>query len=262
MVSTSGWTITARTIGTSNGAPLSTLDRERDRRVLRAADLGSCGVGGEAGHGVPSIAVITSPGWSPAFSAGEPVRRARRSRAGSRRPAWRRWGLARPVHGPDRRPDPLELAGDALERGLNSSERHVQGVGVVERADHPLDRALDQRLLVDRPTRVAVRDRRVRVPERLEGVGRARRGAGRQRGLAAEREPGDEQGAAGEDGGDAEGADEDTENSRGSRHGPAARQLPGAAPAGPGRPRPRSRQRRRAPGGPATRVRGSWGFRG
>ena len=219
--------------------------------------------------GVPSIAVITSPGTQARLLGGragerpddrEPAAVAQ-GRAGG--------GLARPVHRPDRRPDPLELAGDALERGLELVGGHVQGIRVVEGADHALDRAFDQRLLVDRPTRVAVRDRRVGVPERLERVRRARRGARGQRGLAAEREPGDEQGAAGEDGDDAERADQDPEiradpgagPRRGGRRGRLQRGR-GRIQRRPGRPYPRSRQRRLAPGGPATRVRGSWGFRG
>ena len=103
--------------------------------------------------------------------------------------------------------DALELARDRARR-LELLGRQVLRVRVVERADHPLDRALDERLAVDVAAGVAVGDRPVGVPERLERVGLVGGRARGQRGLAAERPAGDEQGAAGEDRDQGEGDEE------------------------------------------------------
>jgi hypothetical protein len=53
--------------------------------------------------------------------------------------------------------DPLELAADALQVLTVLIGCQVLGIRVVERADHPLDRALDEGVLRDRATGVAVR---------------------------------------------------------------------------------------------------------
>ena len=109
------------------------------------------------------------------------------------------WPLA--IDGADRRADPLELARDRAQAVLELVAREVQRVRVVERPDHALDRALDERLAIDVAARVALGDRPVRVPERLEGIdllaGWRARG---QRGLAPQRPARDEQRAASEDG--------------------------------------------------------------
>ena len=97
--------------------------------------------------------------------------------------------------------------------------REVRRVRVVERLEHPLDRALDERLAVDVAAGVAVGDRAVGVPERLEGVGSRRRACPASARLAAERVARQEQRAAGEDRDDGQGATE---------HAGAARGRPGA----------------------------------
>ena len=104
---------------------------------------------------------------------------------------------------PDLGADPLELAGQVLEARLVLLRRQVRGVRVVERLDHAPDRAVDERLLVDVAAGVAVLDRVVRVPERLEGVGPARRRARLGVDPLADEDAGHEEGATGEDRDDA-----------------------------------------------------------
>ena len=95
--------------------------------------------------------------------------------------------------------DALELAGQALERVVEVVRLHVEAERVVERLEHPLDRAVHERLPRDRLARVVLGDRRVRVPERLERGGRVGRRARLGRRPGTEQEAGEEQAAPAED---------------------------------------------------------------
>ena len=122
-------------------------------------------------------------------AAGPPSRRAtRRSGATIAEPAVGARASCSPRSRPPRRPSrssapmPSNSPDSALRAlSLYSSGRHVQRVRVAERGDHALDRALDQRLVVDVAAGVALGDAAVGVPERLEGRrlvdGRARASA-------------------------------------------------------------------------------------
>src|SRR6185503_5145753 len=79
-------------------------------------------------------------------------------------------GAAGHVHRADLRADALERAGDAVERALEVLRAQVRRVGIPDRLDHASDRALDERLALDRLERVALRDRVVHAPERLPGL--------------------------------------------------------------------------------------------
>ena len=112
----------------------------------------------------PSISSITSPGCSPAFC-GRRTRERRDDReAAVVRERGAGGGGPDPVDRADGRADALELARDPLERGPELVRGQVLRVRVVERADHPLDRALDERLAVDRAPRVPVGDRASTYP--------------------------------------------------------------------------------------------------
>ena len=90
--------------------------------------------------------------------------------------------------------------------------------------------------------RVPVGDRRIRIPERLEGVRVARRRAGRQRGLPAEREAGEEHRAAGQDRDQRDGGDQDAARGCARDGRPRRRDTTAAArPRSPGWPRRRPR---------------------
>ena len=95
--------------------------------------------------------------------------------------------------------DPLELAGQALERVVEVVRLHVEAERVVERFEHPLDRAVHERLLRDRLARVVLRDRGVGVPERLERRGRVGRRSRLGRRPGTEQEAGEEQAASAQD---------------------------------------------------------------
>ena len=63
--------------------------------------------------------------------------------------------LAGAVHRSDLGTDPLELARDVLERQAELLGREVRGIRVADRLDHASDRALDDRLAIDRaPARI------------------------------------------------------------------------------------------------------------
>ena len=208
-VSTSGWTMTARTIGTSNGSAAPRRMRRTTVVSLGPRTLPRASSTVRPVSEAPSIASITSPASSPAFSAGEPPSGATTaSRQSAPRVVQADVAPARSTV-PIVAPMPSNWPGDPLQGRLELVGRHVQRVGIAERADHALDRALDQRLAVDVAAGVAVGDRGVRVPERLERLGVARRGAGRQRRLPAEREPGEEQHRPGEHGDEGDGTEQD-----------------------------------------------------
>ena len=158
--STSGWTITARTISTSTGL------RRRGRSSARPAvsfgprTLARACVEREAVDGASRrSSSITSPGRRPAFSAGESGDRRHDRPAGSPAPSvvheatWPRCASTVPIVAPipSNSPEmPCRLA-------LNSSEVRYCEYGSSERADHPLDRALDERLAVHRRRRRSAR---------------------------------------------------------------------------------------------------------
>ncbi len=116
---------------------------------------------------------------------------------GPERRAVRRLALA--VARPDLGADPLELAGQVLQPLAVLLGGEVGRVGIAERVDHALDRAVDQALLGLAAEGEPLDDRVVAVPERLERrLGRGRR-AGLLDAALADEEARDEQGAAGED---------------------------------------------------------------
>ena len=102
------------------------------------------------------------------------------------------------IDGADGGADALELAGDPLQALLELIGGEIRGVGVVEGADHALDRALHEGLPIDLAPRVALGHRPIRVPERLEQLGLVGRRAGSERHLPAEAPAGEEQHAASE----------------------------------------------------------------
>ena len=196
-------------------------DREGDRRVLRAADRVPRRVDGQpVERRSPSIFVDDVARLQARLLGGRPG-----DRGDDREPAVRRPASCRSRSRPPRRRSrssrrcPRTRPRARAQAVLELLARQVQRVGVVERGDHALDRALDERLAVDVAAGVALGDGPVGVPERLEGLrlvdGRARR----QRRLAAERPARDEQRGPGEHGDD---RDRDRDE-RSSRRPPARR---------------------------------------
>ena len=195
--------MTARTIGRSNGAPPArtmlriTVVPFGPRTLARAwSEVNPSTV-------APSMATIRSSASSPAFAAGA-------SGVGSTTMNAQPSPMAAQAPSPltrrrlDLGADPFELAGQALERLAVLLRAEIGRERVVEGADHPADRSVDQLLVIDRPTGVVLGDRPVGVPERLERGRLVDRRARGRRLEGSEGEAGHEQGAAGQDGDDDE----------------------------------------------------------
>src|SRR6266566_6579387 len=152
-------------------------DREDDRRVLRAADAVAGGVDGQA----VERGTVDCQDCVASQEAGLLGRRTL-DRADHDELAVRAEGRTRArrtgrILRSDLGPDTLELARQVLEPALVLLWRQVGRVRVAEAVDHPLDRATDERLLIDLAAGVAPLDRPIGVPERLELVGLGRRRA-------------------------------------------------------------------------------------
>ena len=200
--------MTARTISTSNGAPPSrTIDsvtavsfaprtRSRAASTVRPSSRS------------PSMASMMSPATSPAASAGEPgigATTTRRQSAASVvqvevAPAASTVPIVAPI--PSNSPE--------IERrlSLNSSLVRYSEYGSSSAPIIPLIAPSIERLAIDVAAGVALGDRPVRVPERLERVDLVRGRARGQRGLAPQRPARDEQRASGEDRDDRDGDEE------------------------------------------------------
>src|SRR4029078_3308341 len=87
------------------------------------------------------------------------------------RPEWTAVaGVARRIDRADLGADALEGARDVVDRALEVLRAQVRGIGIADGLDHPPDRALDERLPVDRLQREALADRVVDRPERTPGL--------------------------------------------------------------------------------------------
>ena len=175
LMTSCSWT-TSRVIARSNGGGVAALDRSASTTEpfgprIRSRAPSTVRPSSE----VPSVARMRSPAQQPGLLGGragdrgddhEPAVRP------ERRAALRAVGRLRG----DLRADPLELAADPLQALAVLVGGQVRGVRVAERVDHPPDGALDEDVAVDLAAGVAVVDRVVRVPERLErasSLGRA-----------------------------------------------------------------------------------------